>query len=144
MLQQIIAAAGPAAIPIRLTARIIDYSLLAALGIGLGSQVGFGYGWLIVTASLILLYFVAGDAINGQTLGKAIVKLKVVGPDGAKPTVKESLAREWFVLLGAVPFAGPFLALGAWIWMALTIRSSPLAQGWHDRLAGGTRVVRIK
>ena len=43
--------------------------------------------------------------------------------------------------LGAVPFAGPILALAAWIWIVLAIRSSPLGQGPHDHLAGGTRVV---
>ena len=30
----------------------------------------------------------------------------------------------------------------AWVWIAMRIRSSPLRQGPHDLLAGGTRVVQ--
>jgi len=45
-------------------------------------------------------------------------------------------------VLGAIPFAGPVLALAAWIWIIITIRASPSGQGKHDTLAGGTRVVR--
>jgi uncharacterized RDD family membrane protein YckC len=134
------AAAG--SIPMRLAARVIDTLVLGLIGWALGRQIGFGYDWLLGTAGLVIVYFAAADVIAGATPGKAAVGLRVLGAAGGKPTPKEALAREWFVLLGAIPFAGPLLALAAWIWMSLTIRSSPLGQGWHDRLAGGTRVVR--
>ena len=39
-----------------------------------------------------------------------------------------------------MPFAGPLLAMAAWIWLSITIRSNPLRQGKHDQLAG-TRIV---
>ena len=47
------------------------------------------------------------------------------------------------MVLGAIPFAGPLLALAAWTNIIMTIRSSPLRVGTHDRLAGGTRVIRL-
>jgi hypothetical protein len=58
------------------------------------------------------------------------------------PTYHESLIREAFTVVGAIPFVGPVLALGAWISIVWTVRSSALRRGKHDILAGGTRVVR--
>ena len=67
--------------------------------------------------------------------------MRVQGSSGHQPSLGAALARESFVLLGAIPFVGPLLALAAWPTLCLTIRASPLGQGWHDRWAGGTRVV---
>ena len=131
----------PAEIPARLAARVIDTLALVAIGAALGRQIGFRYVWLVSTASIVLAYFVLADALVGTTLGKAAMRLHVAGTKGNKPTIKQALIRECFTLLGAIPFAGPFLAFGAWVWIVVTIRSSPLRQGIHDRLAG-TRVVR--
>jgi hypothetical protein len=47
------------------------------------------------------------------------------------------------MLIGAVPFVGPLLALGVWTWIVRRMQRSPLGQGPHDMLAGGTRVVRV-
>jgi hypothetical protein len=66
----------------------------------------------------------------------------VMGAAGGRPTVREAFTREAFTVVGAVPFAGPLIALGVWTWIILSIRSSALGQGKHDILAGGTRVVR--
>jgi uncharacterized RDD family membrane protein YckC len=131
----------PANVPVRLVARLIDAAVLAAFGLVFGWQVGFGFNWLIATAAVVLAYFVLADVLAGATLGKAVVRLQVIGQDGTKLTLKQAAVRESFVLLGAVPFAGPFLALAAWIWMVVTIRSNPTRQGIHDHLAG-TRVIR--
>jgi uncharacterized RDD family membrane protein YckC len=54
--------------------------------------------------------------------------------------VRQAFAREAFTVAGEVPFAGPLLALAAWGWIIVTIRSNPLRQGKHDLLAG-TRVI---
>ena len=132
----------PAELPARLAARAIDVLLLACAGGALGRQIGFGYDWLIATAAIVIFYFTAADSVAGATVGKAALRLRVVGPDERRPSWKQALMRESFILLGAVPFAGPFLALGSWVWIVLTIRSSRLRQGKHDVLAGGTRVVR--
>jgi len=131
----------PADVPIRLVARVIDAAVLTAFGLALGRQVGFGFDWLIATAAIVLAYFVLADALAGATLGQALLRLRVIGQRGTKPSLKEAAVRESFVLLGAVPFAGPFLALAAWLWIVVTIRSSPMREGVHDRWAG-TRVIR--
>jgi uncharacterized RDD family membrane protein YckC len=132
----------PAEIPARLAARIIDTLIVSAVAGSLGMRIGFGFDWLLTSALAILFYFACCDAFAGATLGKLVMGLRVIGPDGNRPTLKESLIREAFTLLGAVPFAGPLLALVAWVWIFVTMRSSPLRQGKHDLLAGGTGVVR--
>jgi uncharacterized RDD family membrane protein YckC len=98
---------------------------------------------LFLGASVVLAYFVAFDVLDGATPGKRALGLRVIGPGGGHPSVTQAVIRESFTVLGAIPFVGPFLALGAWIWIAVTIRSSPLRQGKHDLLAGGTRVIRV-
>jgi uncharacterized RDD family membrane protein YckC len=134
--------APPPSISRRITARLIDYLVVAAASGGLGAALGFGFIWLLFTALLVLAYFVVGDAWSGTTIGKAALGLRVEGASGRRPSFVAALTRESFVLLGAVPFVGPFLALVAWVALFVTIRSSPQGQGWHDRWAGGTRVVR--
>jgi uncharacterized RDD family membrane protein YckC len=131
----------PGEIPDRLAARVIDALVLVVIGAMFGRQIGFGYDWLIATAAIVLVYFVLADALLGATLGKAAMRLQVTDQDGNKPSMKQAVIRECFMLLGAIPFAGPLLALAAWVWIVVTIRSSPLRRGIHDRLAG-TRVVR--
>jgi uncharacterized RDD family membrane protein YckC len=131
----------PADVPVRIVARLIDAAVLTAFGLAFGRKVGFGFNWLIATAAVVLAYFVLADVLAGATLGKAVLRLHVIGQGGTKPTLKQAAVRESFILLGAVPFAGPFVALAAWIWIVVTIRSSPMRQGIHDHLAG-TRVIR--
>jgi uncharacterized RDD family membrane protein YckC len=131
-----------AGIPIRIAARIIDILILVVIDGALGRAIGFGFDWLIIAAAIVLTYFVALDVLAGTTPGKAVFSLRVTGPDGKPLSAKQALIRESFILLGAVPYAGPFLALAAWAWIFVTMRSSPLRQGKHDQLAGGTLVIR--
>ena len=131
----------PAELLPRLAARAIDVLLLVCAGVTFGRQIGFGFDWLITTAAGVILYFTVADVVAGATVGKAALGLRVLGPDGGRPSFKQALIRESFILLGAIPFAGPLLAFTSWVWIVLTIRSSPLRQGKHDLLAGGTRVV---
>lgn len=126
---------------VRVAARVIDIALVAALDVGLGGVMGFGYEWLVLGALVVLVYFAGLDVLFGATIGKGLLGLRVTGPGGQRPAPREAVLREAFTVLGAVPFAGPILALAAWIWIVLAIRSSPLGQGPHDHLAGGTRVV---
>ena len=138
---QTIDALVPAELPVRLAARAIDMLLLVCAGGALGRQIGFRYDWLITTAAIVILYFTLADVVAGATVGKAALRLRVLGPDGRRPSLKQALIRESFILLGAIPFVGPLLALISWGWIVLTIRSSPLRQGKHDLLAGGTRLI---
>lgn len=134
----------PAEFPVRLLARGLDVLVLAAVDVGLGQVMGYGFDWLLVGSACVYLYFSLLDAWAGATPGKLALGLRVLGPDGGRPTLRQSLRREAFTLLGSIPFIGPLLALAAWIVIARTIRRSPLRQGDHDAFAGGTRVVRLQ
>ena len=139
------AALIPADFPVRLFARAIDTVVLVAIDVGLGLVVmGFGFDWLLTGAAIVLAYFVLFDVLAGTTPGKFVLGLRVTGPDGEHPSLKQALIREAFTVVGAIPFVGPVLALAAWVWIAVTVRSSALRQGKHDVLAGGTRVVQTR
>ena len=133
---------APAELPVRAAARAIDFFLLAALEVALGQLIGFGFDWLAIGTALVLAYFVFCDAYAGTTIGKAALGLRVIAEDGGHPSLRQAVVREAFTVVGSIVFIGPLLAIAAWIWIALSVRSSPLRQGKHDLLAGGTRVVR--
>ena len=125
----------------RFGARLIDGLLLAVVGGSVGVAMEFATTWLVLQAALVFAYFVLLDVAWGTTIGKRLLGLQVTGPQGGRPSVGQAAGREAFTLLGAVPYAGPLLALVAWIAIAVTINGSPRGQGVHDRLGGGTAVV---
>ncbi|MGH9371172.1 MAG: RDD family protein [Vicinamibacterales bacterium] len=131
-----------AGLPVRVAARVLDAALLAAITVGLGQLIGFGFGWLLAGSVMVLGYFALLDVFWGATLGKLAFGLRVVDDAQAKPSMRQALVRESFTIVGAIPFAGPLLALGAWIWISMTMASSAGHRGKHDLLAG-TRVIRI-
>jgi uncharacterized RDD family membrane protein YckC len=125
----------------------------STIGVSMGSTSdAYAYGALsgIIGAALMLAYFVLMETRNnGQTVGKLATRLRVVGPGGGAPTVTESVRRNFWVALGAlaiIPVLGALIgslaSLVIVIVIAVTISRSPVGEGWHDRLAGGTRVVR--
>ncbi|MCA9490606.1 MAG: RDD family protein [Myxococcales bacterium] len=126
---------------VRAAARLVDAVLLTGIAFGLGSVIGFGVDWLGLQLLLVLVWFVASDALLGRTPGKAVFGLRVEGAEGGLPSWREAVIREAFVALGAIPFVGPLLALAAWLAIVVTVRRSPDGRGLHDRWAGGTRVV---
>ncbi|WP_239339890.1 RDD family protein [Frankia sp. CiP3] len=137
---------GPgAALPglgLRFAARFVDGLILLVVNIIALFILGFGIGWMVVTAILMYAYFVGFDVALGMTPAKKIFNMRVVGPDGGRPQIDSAAKRESFVLLGIIPFFGSLLVLAAWIAIAVTINSDPQDQGIHDRFAGGTRVLR--
>jgi uncharacterized RDD family membrane protein YckC len=124
-------------LPRRLAARLIDTALLAAVGVAYGVPLGFRPLWLVAHAAVVYAYFVVGDVL-GATLGKRLLGLRVTGVGGRRVSAGAAARRESFVLLGAVPFAGPLLALASWIAIGVTARRD---RGVHDAFAGGTHVV---
>ncbi len=74
-------------------------------------------------------------AASDDSVGLCL-NLRVIDAEGGRPSLRQALAREAFTVVGAVPFAGPLLAIGAWAWIIVTIRSNPLRQGKHDSIAG--------
>jgi uncharacterized RDD family membrane protein YckC len=133
--------ATPGGVVPRIGARLIDAIIIAAVGVLAGLATNFGFVWLTLQAVLVFVYFVGLDVAWGTTIGKRALGLRVTGPDGRPPTVQQAAIREAFTLLGAIPFAGPVLALIAWIVIIATVASSSTGQGKHDELAGGTRVL---
>jgi uncharacterized RDD family membrane protein YckC len=106
----------------------------------------------IIEAVVSIGYFAYLESNNGATLGKQLLKLKVVGPDGASnPTMQEAVRRNIFYacyLAFIVPFIGPVIGglalLAAYIYAAVTINNDTVnREGWHDKFAGGTRVLKI-
>jgi uncharacterized RDD family membrane protein YckC len=98
----------------------------------------------IIAGVLNFVYFVVQEVKQGTTVGKRVLGLSVHGPDGGKPTVQQSATRNAWVLLTIIPpqVVGGVLYLIAVIAIAVTINGSPTKQGIHDRLAGGTQVVK--
>jgi uncharacterized RDD family membrane protein YckC len=97
------------------------------------------------------VYFVYFETQQeGSTVGKKLLKLKVVGAQGGVPRVDESAKRNIWMLVGVLAwlpifFLGFLLAivwLGLAIAIAVTVNSDPRNQGWHDKFAGGTTVVK--
>lgn len=106
----------------------------------------------IFSVVVYLGYYGYFESTQGATLGKQLMKLKVVGPDGvSNPTMQQAVMRSGFQALGlisVVPFVGFFLgplaSLAAVILIAVTISNDAVnRQGWHDTFAGGTKVLKI-
>ncbi|MDP9823068.1 RDD family protein [Nocardioides massiliensis] len=167
----------------RLLARLIDGVILAVVVWGVVSSVlsaviiggALGYrssAYFVLGITLAVLglvinlgYYAVLETRTGQTVGKMVMKLRVQGPDGALPTVEQSLRRNAFLaagvvgtvasnILGIVPVIGGFLgglvsliaglgALALVLYIAYTINEDETGrQGWHDRFAGGTQVLK--
>ena len=155
---------APADLGTRFLARLIDHILLGIVifviivpvivataftgaGNGLNMFGEFSAGSLvasIVTAALTIGYFTLMEANTGQTVGKMLIGLKTVGPDGNKPTMEQALKRNSWYALGIVPFLGGLVQLAATIYIAVTINNSATRMGWHDTFAGGTRVIKTR
>jgi uncharacterized RDD family membrane protein YckC len=160
----------PADLGMRFLARLIDFVLVgivnaiisAVLVVGILGLNGGSYGFStgasfaagaissVISAALYLGYFTLMEAKNGQTVGKLLLKLQTQGPAGATPTTEEALRRNFWValgILGVIPVLGGVIGglaqLAIMIVIAVTIHNSPTRQGWHDGIAGGTRVVKI-
>lgn len=104
----------------------------------------------IVTTLIYLGYLAYMEHSQGRTVGKMVMKLRVVGPNGGNPTLEEAVKRNiWaaFGLAGIVPvvgsIAGSIAQLIAVIMIAVGISNDTVnRQAWHDQFAGGTRVIK--
>jgi uncharacterized RDD family membrane protein YckC len=160
----------PADLLMRFLARLIDFiiigivngiiisivvrGILGLSGGGYGFTMGAAYGAIalsaVITAILYLGYFTLLESRNGQTVGKMLLKLQTQGPDGGTPSTEAAARRNFWValgILGVIPIIGGLIGglaeLVIVIVIAVTINNSPTKQGWHDNLAGGTKVIKI-
>ncbi|MFC5731120.1 MULTISPECIES: RDD family protein [Nocardioides] len=107
----------------------------------------------VVGAVIPLAYFGLMESNTGQTVGKMVLKLRTYGPDGvSKPTLEQALKRNAYsglYILGIIPFIGWFVLywaapIAAAAYIAVTLNNDqPNHQGWHDKFAGGTRVLQV-
>ena len=98
----------------------------------------------LVSTAITIGYFVFLESSRGQTVGKMLLSIKVVGPTGANPEVDTSLRRNLWLAISLIPIVGGLLQFAAAIYIMVTINNSPIGQGWHDVMAGGTRVIRTR
>jgi Tol biopolymer transport system component/uncharacterized RDD family membrane protein YckC len=106
----------------RISAALIDVGLLLAVLVVLGLTIGearaqggsvsvtLGGAWAAVYLSLVLLYHLMLEATIGQTVGKRLLGLRVVRPDGGRPSIAAIALRtllrivDWLPLLYLVGF----------------------------------------
>lgn len=155
----------PASVWMRFAARLIDSILISFVmslvfiplfigsifdSVDSGSGLfmgGFSVGQILaslLSTAIMIGYFVFLESSRGQTLGKMLLGIKVVGPTGANPETEESIRRNIWLAISLIPIIGGILQFAAAIYIMVTINNSPIGQGWHDVMAGGTRVIRTR
>ena len=115
----------------------------------------------VISAVIVLAYFVVLTVAFGATLGKMALGMRVVGADGGKAGAGAILVREIIIRFGvtitafvlALILSGPLGDSGAVIGglvgalvgliVILRILVDDHRQGWHDKI-GGTFVVKAK
>jgi len=102
-------------------------------GSGMGYETGFNLGGTgtILTLLISLAYYVYLDGMKGATIGKRVMKLKVIGTNGAMPIGPGPGVIRWLIKII------PILNLVAYIWILFDSEK----QGLHDKIAN-TFVVR--
>jgi uncharacterized RDD family membrane protein YckC len=113
---------APAHMAARAVALLIDgvvtffgLGALVAIGAGQGhhSNGSFGFnlhgGAALVWLVLAFGYWIVCEWFFGTTLGKRIFSIRVVGPDGARPTFGQSLLRNVLRVVDGFPYALPYL-----------------------------------
>ena len=130
--------------------RIITYVIAAliAAGIGISRTSGetdavpaesisvaldtINYSFLLLVWGVSTTYGVLLTALRGQTIGKMLLRIQVVDPNGNIPPWHRVIARE---VLGK--FASEIIIWLGYIWIGFDQRK----RGWHDYL-GGSYVIR--
>ena len=133
---------------IRLLAYIIDNMLLTIAGLlltviltGVDAEetvsqlIGESTNWTatVVTLGMGAAYFTFSVGRWGQTIGKAMLGLKVTRTDGSPLTYWRSFARHWAYFASTIPLGLGFLAIAL----------GSQKRGWHDLLCD-TRVVNLR
>lgn len=100
-------------------------SSFALRGLLAGVVVSFGY----------FAYFAFLIGIKGQTLGGMVLKIKVVGVNGAPATQEQAYKRAAINLLQLVPCIGPLAVFVLFIWGLVNLFSQSLKQTPWDLFA---------
>jgi uncharacterized RDD family membrane protein YckC len=113
---------------------------------------GPGAVMYVVTSAVMFAWYGGWQAGVGGTPGMLLLKLRVRGPTGeGNPSLVAAVIRNAPVILGsfgvltgneAVDGLLLLVTIGVCVAIGITISNSATRQGFHDRLAGGTYVVR--
>ncbi|AXK86950.1 Uncharacterized membrane protein YckC, RDD family [Nocardia farcinica] len=142
--------AQPGDLGSRIGARVIDHiivSIPALIFSFVFANSSTGIGTQLVVSALLAFvpigYFVLMETTQGFTLGKKLLGLRVLAPGGApKIDPATSFKRNLYVITNLIPCVGWLVSIGLAIYIMITIEQDPNKQGWHDKFAGGTQVVK--
>ena len=132
----------PASLGDRMLAALIDYAvffgwviLMLALPSSLGwFQIG-GFYSFFVFMPIVLYDLLCEWLLNGRSVGKLALNIRVVMLDGSQPTLSAYLIRWLFRIIESVAFLGGIIPI-------ITIASSGNGQRLGD-IAAGTTVVKL-
>lgn len=129
----------------RFVARLVDSVLVGVTSVYVIGVAGLAVGFTanVLSVAIVIAYFTLMESYTGRTIGKMLLRLRTVGPEGRNPSPEAAFRRNVWYLLGFVPYVGGIAEIAAMIYVAVTINQSPMNTGWHDRFAGGTRVVPV-
>ncbi len=135
---------------------IVAIIVVGIIGLDGAGTMGFGgtdYAASIVSAiigvAINLGYFAFMESSQGKTVGKMVMKLHVEGAAGGKPTIEESIKRNWWLALPAlaiVPVVGGLIGslaeLVIIILIAVQIGSDPERRPTVSDRFADTRVIK--
>lgn len=153
----------------RLFGYFIDFALLLVYlvcmktllydGFGLEREAGAGLDILVISLPMLLYSLLTELWMNGQTIGKKILGIRVISLEGGEPTLGQYILRwitkfyEWPFLFGYIMFSQQsaffyvftyaFITGLCGIAVVITIAVSPKSQRLGD-LAAGTVVVNTR
>ncbi|MGV3719800.1 MAG: RDD family protein, partial [Actinomycetota bacterium] len=125
----------------RWAAMFVDNLLMNGVGYAIGAAMGGAAkaattpeqalsaagGAMGVALGVQVAYMAGLTGITGQTLGKMMLGVRVVGPDGGPPGIGRALLRETI---------GRFLSVVVCMLGYFWILWDPEQQAWHDKIAG--------
>ncbi len=125
----------------RILAYFIDLAIFIALAIigsiltSVLSDVGIAVYFIIVGLTLLFYDLVCESFFNGQSVGKVVLKIRVISLDGTRPKFSQFLLRWLFRLVD--------FSLTSWLGGVITIILTEKGQRIGDIIAG-TVVIRTK
>ena len=117
---------------VRLVAWIIDTIVVWFVTGILAFVAGLGYVGGVGGTGIVLvgpLYFVLLTGLRGQTVGKMVVGVRVIGRDGRTPGLGYAVLRE---IVGK--FVSALVFFIGFLWIGWDRKK----QGWHDKIAAPT------
>ncbi|UFH55919.1 RDD family protein [Spirosoma sp. KNUC1025] len=140
--QNVLLEYDPASLGDRILAAIIDYAVFVGwfiLTLAVPEQLGIsrgGFYTVLVLMPLLLYDLLCEWFLNGRSVGKLAMNIRVVMLDGSQPTFGAYLIRWLFRIIESAAFIGGIVPV-------ITIAASGKGQRLGD-IAAGTTVVKLK